>query len=135
MSILRRSDIGSSRLADAPVVFVNACSTNVAEPLLANRLMELFFIRNCRAYIGTETEVPAPLAARFATTFFSFLYGAAGRGIAPAGEAIAQARRFLWTEYQNIGGLFYNYVNDYALYAADDQIVAGLRRHDDSEEQ
>jgi hypothetical protein len=91
--------------------------------------------RECLPYIGTETEVPAPLAARFATTFFSFLYGAAGRGIAPVGEAIAQARRFLWTEYQNIGGLFYNYVNDYALYAADDQIVAGLRRHDDSEEQ
>jgi hypothetical protein len=132
-SVLRRSDIGSSRLADAPVVFVNACGTNVAEPLLANRLMELFFIRNCRAYIGSETEVPAALAARFATTFFSFLYGAAGRGIAPVGEAIAQARRFLWTEYQNIGGLFYNYVNDYALYAAESQTVASLRGIHDGE--
>jgi hypothetical protein len=120
-------DIGSSPLEDAPIVFVNACATNASEPLLANPLRELFFQRNCRAYIGTEAEVPAGLAARFATAFFSFLYGTDWRGIAPVGEAIAQARRFLWTEYQNIGGLFYNYVNDYALFAADDATVAGLR--------
>jgi len=119
--------MGSRHLRDAPIVFVNACSTNAAAPLLANQLRELFFSRGCRGYIGSETEVPAMLAARFATVFFSFLYGAAGRAMAPAGEAAAQARRFLWTEYRNVGGLFYNYVGDYSLYTADDTIIASLR--------
>ena len=126
-SELQRYDMGSGPLPDAPIVFVNACSTNAAAPLLANQLRELFFSRGCRGYIGTETEVPAALAAGFATVFFSFLYGTAGRAIAPVGEAIAQARRFLWTEYRNIGGLFYNYVGDYSLYAADEATIASLR--------
>jgi CHAT domain len=121
-------DIGGEAFPDAPVVFVNACDSGAAEPLLANQLMRQFFRRGCRAYIGTEVKVPAALAARFATVFFSFLYGDAGRGIAPVGEAMARARRFLWTEYQNIGGLFYGYVNDYSLYAADAETVAGLPR-------
>ena len=126
-SELERFDMGSRHLRDAPIVFVNACSTNAAAPLLANQLRELFFSRGCRGYIGSETEVPAMLAARFATVFFSFLYGAEGRAMAPAGEAVAQARRFLWTEYRNVGGLFYNYVGDYSLYTADDTIIASLR--------
>lgn len=127
-SELRPPDIGGGQLQDAPVVFVNACATSAAEPLLASRLMDQFFRRGCRAYIGTEAKVPAGLAARFATAFFSFLYGDAGRTIAPVGEAITQARRFLWSEYRNIGGLFYTYVNDFALYAADSAAVGGLRR-------
>lgn len=127
-SELRLPDIGTSQLKDAPMVFVNACATGTAAPLLASGLMDQFFRRGCRAYIGTEAKVPAGLAARFATTFFSFLYGDAGRTIAPVGEAIAQARRFLWQEYRNIGGLFYTYVNDYALYAADSGAVGSLRR-------
>jgi hypothetical protein len=126
-SELGRFDMGSRNLPDAPVVFLNACSTNAAAPLLANQLRELFFSRGCRGYIGAETDVPAVLAARFATAFFSFLYGAAGRQMTSVGEAVAQARRFLWTEYRNVGGLFYNYVGDYSLYADDDAVIAGLR--------
>ena len=126
-SELRLPDIGGDTLPDAPVVFVNACASGAAQPHFANQLMRQFFRRGCRAYIGTEVKVPAALAARFATVFFSFLYGDAGRGIAPVGEAMARARRFLWTEYQNIGGLFYGYVNDYALYAASNDVVMGLR--------
>ena len=121
-------DIGGEAFPDAPVVFVNACDSGAAEPLLVNQLMRQFFRRGCRAYIGAEVKVPAALAARFATVFFSFLYGDAGRGIAPVGEAMARGRRFLWTEYQNIGGLFYGYVNDYSLYAADAETVARLPR-------
>lgn len=126
-SELERFDMGSGHLPDAPLVFVNACDTSAAAPLLANQLRELFLSRGCRGYIGTETEVPAVLAARFATVFFSFLYGSQGRAMAPVGEAVAQARRFLWTEYRSIGGLFYSYVGDYSLYAADEVTVAGLR--------
>jgi hypothetical protein len=126
-SELERFDMGSGHLPDAPLVFVNACDTSAAAPLLANQLRELFLSRGCRGYIGTETEVPAVLAARFATVFFSFLYGSQGRAMAPVGEAVAQARRFLWTEYRSIGGLFYSYVGDYSLYAADEVTVASLR--------
>ena len=126
-SELERYDMGDRNLPDAPIVFLNACSTNASAPLLANQLRELFFSRGCRAYIGAETEVPAVLAARFATVFFSFLYGTPERAMAPAGEAAAQARRFLWTRYRNIGGLFYNYVGDYSLYTAGEAAVARLR--------
>jgi hypothetical protein len=36
----------------------------------------------------------------------------------PAGEALAQARMFLWTQYRNPGGLFYSLINQYNLYLA-----------------
>ncbi|MFD7909346.1 hypothetical protein ACFV30_01265 [Streptomyces sp. NPDC059752] len=121
--VLRRVDMGSDPFADQPVVFVNACGSNESDPLLVNQLMDVFLDRKCRAYIGTEGRVPPGLAARFATAFFSILYGTTGVDRAPVGEALAQARRFLWQRYRNLGGLFYNYVNDGLLYQADDDQV------------
>lgn len=44
-----------------------------------------------------------------------------------AGEAPAQTRLFLLTEYANIGGIFYAYLNRYELYMADDAEVRALR--------
>jgi hypothetical protein len=70
------------------------------------------------------------MGARFAETFFHFFYGGAGgEGSAPiaAGEAVAQARMFLWNHYRNIGGLFYTYVNRMKIYMADDEDVRKLR--------
>ncbi|MFB6892403.1 hypothetical protein ACFCX4_24175 [Kitasatospora sp. NPDC056327] len=124
--VLRRVDMGSDPFADRPVVFVNACGTNESDPLLVNQLMDSFLNREARAYIGTEGRVPPGLAARFATAFFSFLYGTAGTDRAPVGESLAQARRFLWERYRNLGGLFYGYVNDGLLYQADDDHVRRL---------
>ena len=124
--VLRRVDMGSDPFTDQPVVFVNACGTSESDPLLVNQLMDSFLDRECRAYIGTEGRVPPGLAARFATTFFSFLYGTTGTHRAPVGESLAQARRFLWQRYRNLGGLFYGYVNDGLLYQADDDHVRRL---------
>jgi hypothetical protein len=124
--VLRRPRMGNTTFVDEPVVFVNACGTTDSDPLLVNQLMDGFLDRGCRAYIGTEGRVPPGVAARFATTFFSFLYGTPDRARAPVGEAVAQARRFLWDRYRNLGGLFYTFVNDFLVYAADDADVAAL---------
>jgi len=105
-------DLGTRQLPDQPLVFANACDTVAGEPYTPNRLERLFFDRKCRAFIGTECKVPIRFAARFAYVFFTFLYSTAF-GPTSAGEALVQARRFFWTEYRNIGGLFYSYVNDY----------------------
>jgi hypothetical protein len=45
-----------------------------------------------------------------------------------AGEALAQARLFLWTQYQNLGGLFYCLVNKYDLYLASDTELRQMSR-------
>ena len=125
--IVRAMDMGTKPFEDRPLVFVNACGSSAADPGEFNPFMNLFLNRHCRAYIGTETRVPPCVAARFATAFFTALYGTAWDVQAPVGEAVAQARRFLWRRYRNLGGLFYSYVNDYLLYAAEHEHVASLQ--------
>jgi hypothetical protein len=105
-------DLGTRVMPDQPLVFANACDTAAGEPYTPNRLERLFFDRGCRAFIGTECKVPIQFAARFADVFFRFLYDVEF-GPTSAGEALVQTRRFFWTEYRNMGGLFYSYVNDY----------------------
>ncbi|GLL05139.1 caspase, EACC1-associated type [Dactylosporangium matsuzakiense] len=117
-------ELGVSELPGGPLVFANACGTSAGAPYIPNQLEHRFFTRGCRAFIGTESKVPIGLAARFGETFFHFLYETGTT--TSAGEALAQARRFLWTEYGNIGGLFYSYVNDYHVYIASDGAVAAL---------
>lgn len=123
--VLEMIDLGTRKLPDQPLIFANACGTASGDPYTPNQLEQLFFRRKCRAFIGTECRVPTAFAARFATAFFSFLYSE-GLGPIPAGEAIAQARRFFWDEYRNIGGLLYSYVNDYYVYVATDEVVCAL---------
>jgi hypothetical protein len=125
--ILRRTDLAGQDLDDRPFVFANACTTASADPYIANELEATFFERGCRAFLGTETKVPIPLAARFASIFFDFFYRRVDPAPMAAGEALAQSRLFLWTRYRNIGGLFYTYINQYELFLADDAEVAALR--------
>jgi hypothetical protein len=123
-------DLGTRQLPDQPLIFANACDTAAGEPYTPNRLERLFFDRKCRAFIGTECKVPIRFAARFADVFFRFLYGTKF-GPTSAGEALVQTRRFFWTEYRNIGGLFYSYVNDYHVFykaVADPGASAPVRR-------
>ena len=47
--------------------------------------------------------------------------------VVPAGEALTQARMFLWTQYRNVGGLFYSMSNQYDLYLASQDEVLALR--------
>jgi hypothetical protein len=125
--VLRRTELGTKLLTSQPLVFANACTTTAGDPYLANELEQIFFDRGCRAYLGTETKVPVPLASRFASVFFHFFYRRADPAPISAGEAAAQARLFLWTNYRNIGGLFYTYVNLYELFLASSAEVRALR--------
>jgi hypothetical protein len=124
---VKQSELGTSDLADKPLIFANACSTAAADPYIANELEESFFDRGCRAYLGTETKVPIQLASRFASIFFHFFYRRMDPAPIAAGEAVAQARLFLWTRYRNIGGIFYSYINQYELFMADADEIDALR--------
>jgi hypothetical protein len=113
-------------LADRPLVFANACSTAEADPYVAGALESTFFRQQCRAFLGTSTKVPIQFASRFAMIFFHFLYRLADPKPMAAGEAVMQARRFLWAEYRNLGGLLYNYINHYDLFMAEPGDIPGL---------
>ena len=122
--VVTRLELGYKQLADHPLVFANACESSATpDALVGNPLEGAFFRRKCRAYIGTETKVPMVLASRFASIFFHLLNGNDDDAPMAAGEAFSQARRFLWTDYRNLGGLLYTYVNQYELFAADDSEV------------
>ena len=107
--------LGRDRLEARPLVFVNACESASGDAYHVNRLEQRFFNRGCRAFMGTETRVPVTLAACFATVFFTFLELTIDGKRLSAGEAAVQARRYLWNNYRNLGGLFYSYVNGYQL--------------------
>jgi hypothetical protein len=127
--VVRQAELGSSQLVDRPLVFANACSTVAAAPYFTNELAMTFFDRGCRAFLGTEVRVPIQLASRFAYLFFQFF----ARQVVPepvaAGEAVSQARLFLWRHYRNIGGLFYSYMASYELFFAADDEVVSLKGH------
>jgi hypothetical protein len=125
---LSRTDISQRSLPDGPLVFANACTTSQADPHMTSELEQRFFERGVRAFIGTETKVPTRLASKFAWLYFQFLYRIADLDFKPmsAGEALTQARIFLWTQYKNVGGLFYSLTNQYDLYLASNEEVLAL---------
>jgi hypothetical protein len=122
-----RAEMSQKSMPDAPIVFANACTTAQADPHMTGELEQRFFRRGARAFIGTETKVPIKLASKFAWLFFQFFYRRIDPDPMSAGEALTQARMFLWTQYKNVGGLFYSMANQYDLYLASDAEVLGLR--------
>jgi hypothetical protein len=126
--IVEASNIYQGRLEAGPLVFANACTTVSADPQGTSELEARFFARDARAFLGTETKVPIVLASHFAWLFFQFFLRKVDASPMPAGEALAQARHFLWTQYRNPGGLFYCLVNQYNLYLASHEEVARLQR-------
>jgi hypothetical protein len=126
--VVEATDIYQGSLPSAPLVFANACTTLTADPQGTSELERRFFARNIRAFLGTETKVPGVFASRFAWLFFQFFLRLVDPDPMAAGEALAQARRLLWTQYRNPGGLLYSLVNEYDLYLASDQEVRQLSR-------
>ncbi len=126
-NLVQQMDFGTTALTDRPLIFANACGTASADTYQANLLEKTFFDRDCRAFLGTEIKVPIVLASRFAAIFFHFLYRKLDPAPIAAGEAAAQTRLFLWTQYCNLGGLFYCYINQYDLYVADTKEIEELR--------
>jgi hypothetical protein len=127
---VRLGDIYQGRIESAPLVFANACTTLGGDPQGTNELEETFFRRNIRAFLGTETKVPVVFASRFAWLLFQFFLGKADpdHHVMAVGEALSQARLFLWTQYRNPGGLFYCLVNQYDLFLASTEDVGKLQR-------
>ena len=126
--VLQTTDLlGVKPLVDQPLIFANACTTSASDPYVANLLEQSLFRRGCRGFLGTETKVPIQLASRFATIFFNFFYRHIDPEPMAAGEALAQTRLFLLSEYANIGGILYTYLNQYELFMADSSEVAALR--------
>jgi CHAT domain len=126
--VVEASDIYQGRLDTGPLVFANACTSAASDPQGTSELESRFFSRDIRAFVGTETKVPVALASRFAWLFFQFFLRKADPKPMPAGEALAQARLFLWSQYRNPGGLFYCLVNQYDLYLASLEEVNQLQR-------
>ncbi len=111
-----------------PLIFFNACSTAAPGGVgLANLLESNFLSRGCRAYLGTIDRVPTRAASRFAQAFFHFFLPSNGRQPLSAGESVSQARRFLWSEYGDLSGLYYHYVSDHDIYMLDKIDPAKLR--------
>ena len=126
---IKQTDLRQIPFESGPLVFINACASAASDPYIANELEQTFFERGCRSYLGTVVKVPIRFASRFAKIFYSFFF----RDLAPepvaAGEAVFQARRFLWREYRNIGGLLYAYINMYEVYMATESEVDALHGH------
>jgi nucleoid DNA-binding protein len=125
--VIKQVELPRGEMLDHPLVFANACTTSAADPYIANELESLFFRRGCRAYLGTETKVPIELASRFAAIFFRFFYRKVDPLPMAAGEAVAQTRLFLWTQYKNIGGLLYTYINKYEVFMANAAEISAMR--------
>jgi hypothetical protein len=125
---LTRSDLSQRSIPDGPLVFANACSTTQADPHMTSELELSFFRRGVRAFIGSEAKVPIKLASKFAWLYFQYFFRRVDPDPMAAGEALTQARIFLWTQYQNVGGLFYSLTNQYDLFLASNDEVLALRR-------
>ena len=127
---LTEPEISTSQLVSRPLVFANACATAGTDVYSDNPVTKAFFDRGCRAFIGTDCMVPAAMASRFAVIFFYFFLRLVDKQQLPmaAGEAVAQTRLFLWSQYRNIGGLLYSYLNQYDLYMASDAEIRTLQR-------
>ena len=113
---IQELDLPRSPFSDVRLVFCNACDSSKRQPGAAVNLLEKHFInRGCSAFLGTVHQIPISLASRFAIVFFHFFYNSYRGTCVSAGEAVSLTRRFLWRKYRNVGGLFYNYVNEYDL--------------------
>ena len=114
-----------SRYHSEPLVFFNACCTSAPVGIgTANLLESNFLKRGCRAYLGTVNRVPTRVASRFALSFFHFFLPRTDATALSAGESVSQSRMFLWTRYKNIGGLYYNFINNYEIYMKDDTALS-----------
>ncbi|WP_424852023.1 CHAT domain-containing protein [Streptomyces sp. SAI-170] len=85
-----------------PLVFLNACSSAVAEVLTGASLPDFFQNNGYIGFIGTEAPVPDDVAAAFSKVFYGcFLSGQS------LGESLRNSRRALLHEHKNPLGLIY----------------------------
>jgi len=92
-------------LKPGAVVFANACSSGLAEPLVAEfqGFGQQFYLAGARPYIGTLGPVPESHAVEFAAMFYTRF---AHEGL-PAGHALLFARRDAAAKFKAPTWLFY----------------------------
>ena len=104
-----------TKLAAAPLIFINACESTKLSPLFYDGFVPYFMAKGARGVIGSEGDVPALFAAKWAELFFkSFISGE------PLGELLLNLRRKFLFESHNILGLLYS------LYCDGDTRIVGL---------
>jgi hypothetical protein len=104
-------------LANAPLVFINACETAQLSPLIYDGFVPYFMSKGARGVIGTECETPALFAVEWARRFFDrFLRGET------LGQIFLDLRREFFFQSNNPMGLLYSLYVD-----ADTRLDPALR--------
>ncbi|MFJ8083082.1 CHAT domain-containing protein [Streptomyces sp. NPDC096205] len=101
LSLMRNAGAASAAPI-LPLVFLNACSSAVVEPLTGASLPNFFQDQGYIGFIGTEAPVPDAVAAAFSKEFYRCFL--AGQSL---GEALRNSRRALLYQYKNPLGLIY----------------------------
>lgn len=104
-----------TKLAGAPLIFINACESTKLSPLFYDGFVPYFMAKGARGVIGSEGDVPALFAAKWAECFLNgFISGE------PLGELLLNLRRKFLSDHNNILGLLYS------LYCDGDTRIVGL---------
>lgn len=91
------------KLAQTPLVFVNACQSAQMSSVYDDSFVPYFLGKGARGVIGTECSAPAYFAADWANNFFTrFLDGKS------IGTVVKELRRKYWNEHGNPLGLIYS---------------------------
>jgi pimeloyl-ACP methyl ester carboxylesterase len=104
-------------MSGAPLVVINACESAELSPLFYGGFMPYFTARGARGVIGTEAEIPASFAAKWAERFFEeFL-----TGTKTLGQVMFELRWEFYKEHRNVLGMLY------AMYCdGDTRVSPGL---------
>jgi hypothetical protein len=88
---------------DLPLVFMNACGSARLRATTSFSFPAFFLEHGNRGFVGTEVDMPDPVAAAFSRAFYErfLLYGE------PLGRAMLEARNHLLHQYGNPLGLAY----------------------------
>ncbi len=91
-----------------PLIFLNACGGSRIDPVMVTSFPRFFLEENGnRGFIGTETNVPDSLAARFSMRFYEELLSGA-----TLGDAVHRAKWAMLTKHNNPLGILYTVYAD-----------------------
>ncbi|MEU5632771.1 CHAT domain-containing protein [Streptomyces rishiriensis] len=109
--LLVSQPLAVGRSNNLPLVFLNACSSAVAEPMTGASLPAFFLRNGYIGFVGTEAAVPDRVAAAFSGMFYrEFLSGQS------LGQSILQAKRAILAGYRNPLGILYTTYADGDIY-------------------
>ncbi|MEM5317160.1 CHAT domain-containing protein [Paraburkholderia sp. JHI869] len=89
-------------LAGSPLVFINACESATMSPAFYDGFAPYFMSKGARGVIGTECQMPALFAMKWALAFFEKFLGGA-----PLGKTFLDLRMSFLRNHNNPLGLLY----------------------------